>query len=110
MDGGAGENKVLLTDMLKNDWGFKGVVVSDWVSTHSTLSAANNGLDIEMPEGDVFAPAKLKQAVSEGKISEQTINDKIRRILRVKFLAGLFDTKTVADTSVLTGMLIKTGS
>ncbi|MBK7212115.1 MAG: glycoside hydrolase family 3 C-terminal domain-containing protein [Bacteroidales bacterium] len=98
------ENKQLLTDILKNDWGFKGLVVSDWVSTHSTELAANNGLDIEMPVGDVFAIKKLKKAIKEGKIQESAIDDKVRRILRVKFLAGLFDQKRQkADTTSLVG-------
>ncbi|NVO18530.1 MAG: glycoside hydrolase family 3 C-terminal domain-containing protein [Bacteroidetes bacterium] len=91
------ENKHLLTDILKNEWGFKGLVVSDWVSTHSTVDAANNGLDLEMPIGDVFAVGKLKRAITEGKITEQTINEKVRRILRIKFEAGLFDSKNTPD-------------
>lgn len=97
------ENKELLTDILKNDWGFKGLVVSDWVSTHSTEYAANNGLDIEMPTGEAFDIAKLKEAIKVGKINETTIDNKVRRILRVKFLAGLFDNRDKPDTTVLTG-------
>ncbi len=96
------ENKALLTDILKRDWGFKGLVVSDWVSTHSTVNAANNGLDLEMPVGDVFSMEKLKKAIKEGKISEATINDKVSRILRVKFMAGLFDRQFIQDAAVLT--------
>ena len=97
------ENKHLLTDILKKDWGFKGLVVSDWVSTHSSVNAANNGLDLEMPLPDVFSIEKLKTAIREGKVSEETINDKVRRILRVKFMAGLFDKTFSSDTTVLTG-------
>jgi len=97
------ENKVLLTDILKNEWGFKGLVVSDWVSTHSTVNAANNGLDLEMPTGDVFSMEKLKKAVQEGKVSEAVINDKVSRLLWVKFMAGLFDKQIIGDTTVLTG-------
>jgi beta-glucosidase len=97
------ENKELLTNILKKDWGFKGLVVSDWVSTHSTVNAANNGLDLEMPAGDVFSMVNLKKAMKEGKVSEETINDKVSRILRVKFMAGLFDQTVTPDTTVLTG-------
>ena len=97
------ENKILLTDILKNEWGFNGLVVSDWGSTHSTIDAANNGLDLEMPEGNVFSMEKLKKAIKEGKVSEKTINDKVSRILRVKFMAGLFDKLQTSDTTVLTG-------
>jgi beta-glucosidase len=101
------ENQFLLNDILKNDWGFKGLVVSDWVSTHSTVNAANNGLDLEMPVGDVFAPDKLRSALEQGKINEEVINDKVRRILRVKFKAGLFDRTVNADTGILTGQAHK---
>ena len=97
------ENKVLLSYVLKNEWDFKGLVVSDWGSTHSTVNAANNGLDLEMPLGDVYSMENLKKAITEGKVSEETINDKVSRILRVKFNAGLFDRPFVPDTTVLTG-------
>ena len=97
------ENQHLLTDILKKDWDFKGLVVSDWVSTHSTMNAANNGLDLEMPVAVVFKPEKLKKAIKDGTLSEEIINDKVRRILRVKFMAGLFDNVVEVDTTVLTG-------
>ena len=97
------ENQNLLTDILKKDWGFNGLVVSDWVSTHSTVFAANHGLDLEMPVANVFSVENLKKAIQEGKISQEMINDKVRRILRVKFMAGLFDNPITPDTSVLTG-------
>ena len=86
----ASENKHLLTDILKNEWGFQGVVMSDWVSVYSTEQAANNGLDIEMPTAVWFGD-KLLAAVEAGKVSEAIIDDKIRRHLRVRFKAGVFD-------------------
>ena len=95
------ENQVLLNDILKKEWGFQGFVVSDWGSTHSTIDAANHGLDLEMPSGDVFALAKLKKAVLEGKVTEATINDKVKRILWVKQKAGLFTARNVEDTTRL---------
>ncbi len=85
------ENKHLLTDILKNEWGFKGYVVSDWGATHSTVRAANAGLDIEMPFGKHFGDS-LITAVKEGKVSEQTVDDKVKRILRVMYEAKLMDT------------------
>lgn len=84
------ENKHLLTDILKRDWGFQGIVMSDWVSVHSAIAAANNGLDLEMPH-PVWFGEKLLAAVKNGKVSEATIDDKISRHLRVRFAAGLFD-------------------
>ncbi|HEV8133512.1 MAG TPA: glycoside hydrolase family 3 C-terminal domain-containing protein [Pyrinomonadaceae bacterium] len=76
------ENVHLLKDVLKDEWGFDGFVVSDWGATHSTADAANNGLDIEMPTGEFFGD-KLMAAVKEGRVTEATIDDKVRRILRV---------------------------
>ena len=97
------ENKALLNNILKSEWGFQGLVVSDWVSTHSTVNAANNGLDLEMPVGDVFSMVNLKKAVLEGKVLTEMINDKVSRILWVKFKAGLFDKTFASDTTILTG-------
>lgn len=85
------ENDMLLNKILKEEWGFRGLVVSDWESTHNTISAANHGLDLEMPSAYIYTPAKLKQAVTSGKISEKVIDDKVRRILRVKFESNMFD-------------------
>ena len=84
------ENRHLLTDILKGDWGFQGIVMSDWVSVHSAVAAANNGLDLEMPHPIWFGD-KLLEAVQSGQVTEQTIDDKIRRLLRVRFETGLFE-------------------
>ncbi|AYL95535.1 glycoside hydrolase family 3 C-terminal domain-containing protein [Mucilaginibacter celer] len=79
------ENGYLLNKVLKNDWGFKGVVMSDWAGTHHTVAAANNGLDIEMGSGGPYEQwymAKpLLAAVKAGSVSQKTINDKVSRIL-----------------------------
>ena len=84
------ENTHLLKDILKDEWGFEGFVVSDWRATHSTVAAANNGLDMEMPTGEFFG-AKLSEAVKAGQVSEETLNDKVRRILRMMMRFGFFD-------------------
>jgi len=84
------ENKHLLADILKGDWGFQGIVMSDWVSVHSAAAAATNGLDLEMPK-PIWFGAKLLEAVQSGQVSEQNIDDKIRRLLRVRFETGLFE-------------------
>ncbi|HEX6719176.1 MAG TPA: glycoside hydrolase family 3 N-terminal domain-containing protein, partial [Pyrinomonadaceae bacterium] len=76
------ENTHLLKEILKGEWGFDGFVVSDWGATHSTVAAANNGLDLEMPTGEFFSD-KLLTAIKDGQVTEATIDDKIRRILRV---------------------------
>ena len=84
------ENKYLLTDLLKKEWGFRGFVVSDWGGTHSTVKAANAGLDMEMPTDTYFASA-LKTAVDSRQVSAARLDDMVRRILRSEFAAGLFD-------------------
>ena len=84
------ENTHLLKDILKGEWEFDGFVVSDWGATHSTVEAANNGLDIEMP-GDKYFGQALLVAVQQGQVSQATIDDKVRRILRMMMRFGFFD-------------------
>jgi len=93
------ENKYLLTDVLKKDWGFKGFVVSDWGGTHSTLKASAAGLDNEEPGENFFGDA-YKKAVEDGKISQAELNEHVHRVLRAEFAAGLVDNpiqKSVVD-------------
>jgi beta-glucosidase len=93
------ENKYLLTDVLKNTWGFKGFVVSDWDGTHSTVKASAAGLDNEEPF-DHFFGEKLKQAVQAGKVSIAELDGHVHRILRSEFACGIIDyptTKSVVD-------------
>jgi beta-glucosidase len=84
------ENEYLLNEVLKKDWGFKGWVLSDWEATHSTVKAANSGLDQEMPGEDYFGP-KLKAAIDAGRVSMDRLNDMNHRILRSMFAAGVID-------------------
>jgi len=87
----ASENKHLLMDILKNDWGFRGLVVSDWGATHSTVNAIKNGLDLEMPTGVYLNEKNIKEALQRGEITQADIDNMVRRILYVKFKSGLFD-------------------
>ena len=84
------ENKYLLTDVLKNDWNFKGFVLSDWGGTHSTVKASAAGLDNEEPMDDFYGQ-KLKEAVKQGAISQSQLDDHVRRILRSEFADGIVD-------------------
>ena len=95
------QNSHLLKDILKGDWGFKGFVVSDWVSVYSTENAANAGLDLEMPLGFYFNRDSILKDMKAGKISEEVINDKVRRLLRVMFMAGLFNERNRPDASIV---------
>jgi len=94
------ENSHLLNDILKKEWGFKGYVVSDWGATHSTVNAANCGLDLEMPRCDFFN-RDLIDAVKGGEVKESVIDDKVRRILRAMFWLGLFENKQPDDNGSL---------
>jgi len=85
------ENPPLLMDVLKNQWGFKGFVVSDWGAVHTTIETANAGLDIEMPRGKFLTQELLKPAIADGRVKEAVIDDKIRRMLRAMFSVGIFD-------------------
>ncbi len=95
-------NRWLLTDILRDEWGFKGFVVSDYTGIneliahgvaedekHAAELAVNAGIDMDMT-GATFIKY-LTQLVEEGKVSEKTIDTAARRILEMKFLLGLFD-------------------
>ncbi len=93
------ENKYTLTDVLKNEWGFRGFVLSDWGGTHSTEKASAAGLDNEQPMADYFGP-KLKEAVEAGRVPMSEIDDHARRVLYGEFLSGIVDypvQKSVVD-------------
>lgn len=77
------QNKTLDTDILKKEWGFKGVLMSDWLATYDGVAAADSGLDLEMPSAAFMNRETLVPAVESGKVSVATIDDKVRRILRL---------------------------
>ena len=77
--------------VLKGDLGFRGLLMSDWESCYDTLGMANGGLDLEMPRGAYYNLKKLQPLLDDGKVTEETINDKVRRQLRVDFAMGWFD-------------------
>ena len=83
------ENDYMLNKILRDEWGFKGVVVSDWAAVHSTAKTLKNGLDIEMgtpkPFNEFFLADKLIAAVKSGEVSEAEIDLHVKRILRVLF-------------------------
>jgi beta-glucosidase len=87
----ASENEWLLTDVLKKEWGFKGLVMSDWFATHSAIPAAKAGLDLEMPGPARFFGRDLLLAVESGQVSLNVINNKVRRILSLVEESGAFD-------------------
>jgi beta-glucosidase len=84
------ENDYLLNEVLKKDWGFKGWVMSDWGATHSTVQAANAGLDQEFFLSQYFS-APLKEAVEKGEVPVARLDDMVHRILRTLFAVGVMD-------------------
>ncbi|MRV72646.1 glycosyl hydrolase [Duganella sp. FT92W] len=93
------ENSYLLTEVLKQDWGFKGWVMSDWGALHSTIPAANAGLDQQsgfpFDLADYFA-APLKEAVLNGWVPQARLDDMARRIVHAMFEHGVVDQPVVA--------------
>src|SRR5271168_3067977 len=85
------QNAHLNIDILKKEWGFDGILMSDWTSTYDGVGAANGGLDLEMPSGKFMNREKLLPAVQQGQVSVATIDDKVRRILRVAIQFGWLD-------------------
>ncbi|HEU5350701.1 MAG TPA: glycoside hydrolase family 3 C-terminal domain-containing protein [Terracidiphilus sp.] len=76
------QNHFLNVQLLKEEWGFKGVLMSDWDATYDGVAAANNGLDLEMPSARFMNAATLMPAIKSGEVKEATIDDKVLRILR----------------------------
>ncbi len=100
------ENDYMLNKILRDEWGFKGVVVSDWAAVHTTVKSLNSGLDIEMgtPKAfnDFFLADKLIAATKAGEISEAEINKHIKRILNVLFQVKAIGAKDRAKGSIAT--------
>lgn len=84
----ATQNYHLNVEIAKQQWGFDGVMMSDWTATHDGIAAANAGLDLEMPFGIYMNEKTLLPAVKDGKVKESVIDDKIRRILREGYRFG----------------------
>lgn len=87
-------NRALLTEILKEEWEFDGVVVSDWSAVNNTELAANAGMDIEMSVttnfDEYFFANPLIKAVREGKVKEEVVDEKIRRILSLMYKINVF--------------------
>jgi beta-glucosidase len=105
----ATQNDFLNLKLLKGEWDFKGVLMSDWDATYDGVAAANNGLDLEMPSPKFMNGANLLPAVKDGTVKESTIDDKVLRLIRTELRYGFttrpqFDpadsTFSVADRAV----------
>lgn len=93
------QNNHINVEITKKEWGFDGIIMSDWGATHDGIGAANNGLDLEMPSAAFMSAGALLPAINNGTVTEATIDDKVRRILRKAIEFGFFDREQL-DTSI----------
>jgi beta-glucosidase len=84
-----GEHPVLIGDVLRREWGFDGLVISDWFGTHSTVEAAQAGLDLEMPGPSAWFAATLAGAVQSGEVDESVVDGQVRHVLRLMARVGI---------------------
>src|SRR5437016_166723 len=87
------QNTYLNTDVVKKEWGFDGIIMSDWGATYDAVAAANGGLDLEMPSAKFMNRPNLLPAIKDGKVSVATIDEKVKRILRTAIRFGWLDSE-----------------
>lgn len=85
------ENAWLNKSVLRDAWGFDGILMSDWTSVYSTAGAVNAGLDLEMPKAEFFTDSLIKAELSSGRITMKAIDDKVAHILQTLSAFGLLD-------------------
>jgi beta-glucosidase len=95
----ASQNRHTLTEVARQEWGFDGLMMSDWFATYDGVGAANAGQDLEMPFGAFMNQKVLLPAVRDGRVSQATIDEHVRRILRTAARFGWLD-REQADSSV----------
>jgi beta-glucosidase len=93
------QNNFLNKVVLKKEWGFDGILMSDWGATHDGIAAANAGLDLEMPSAAFMNKHTLTPAIQSGQVPLAAIDDKVRRILRKAIQFGFYD-REQTDASV----------
>lgn len=118
------QNSRLNIDVAKGQWGFPGIIMSDWNAVYDTVAAFNGGLDLEMPFSMYFSREKVHAALDSGQVTTATLDDKVRRILRVAVAFGWLDRpqfdptiprynlqgKAVSRQAVLEGTVLLTNS
>ncbi|MCE2466414.1 MAG: glycoside hydrolase family 3 C-terminal domain-containing protein [Caldilineaceae bacterium] len=90
----AASSRYLLTDILKDEWGFDGLVMSDWFGTKSTVGCFQGGLDLEMPGPGIMMGRSLLPRLESGELDETDLDDKVRRYLQLADRTGVLDGKT----------------
>lgn len=98
------ENDYMLNDVLRNEWGFKGIVISDWAAVHDTKKSLENGLDVEMgtvkPFNEFYFADPLIAKVRAGEIDEAEVDKSVKRVLRV-----MFNLKSMDDVGRVKGSI-----
>jgi beta-glucosidase len=95
----ATQNVHLNNEILKKEWGFNGLLMSDWDATYDGVAAANGGLDLEMPNARFMTADTLLPALKSGAVTEATLDDKVRRLLRVTLMYGFLD-RSQTETNI----------
>lgn len=99
------ENDYLLNKILKDDWGFKGIAMSDWGGVHSTELAALNGTDLEMgtrpPYTNNFLANPFLEGLNSGKFPMSVLDDKVRRHLYVMFKLDMIHDPAITNSAVI---------
>jgi beta-glucosidase len=105
----ASEHPELLRHVLRDEWGFDGVVISDWNGTHTAAESLEAGLDLEMPGPAQIRGASLLQAVHEGRTTEARVDESVRRLLELFAWSGVgdIDTDEFTDDSPATRAVIR---
>jgi beta-glucosidase len=85
------EHKHLITDILRGEWGFDGLVMTDWWAVFNTDKLLASGVDIEMPKADILAPEKVMAALDSGEVTEAYIDERVKNTLRTCLNFGLLD-------------------
>ncbi len=97
------ENEYMLQNVLRDEWGFKGIVISDWAAIHSTVKALEAGADVEMgtpgPFNEFYFADPLIAAVKSGELSEEEVDKHVRRVLRLMYNIKSIDTTGQAKGS-----------
>jgi beta-glucosidase len=91
------ESSFLLKEVLKNEWGFTGFVMSDYNAIHDGVNAYSAGCDLDLPNGQFMNSKNLEALIENGKLPESILNDKVRRILREVISFGFLDRQQLSS-------------
>ncbi|WOH38177.1 glycoside hydrolase family 3 C-terminal domain-containing protein [Thalassotalea fonticola] len=98
----AGNNHYLLTDILRDEWGFEGFVSSDWFfGTYDGIASIQAGLNVEMPYQKVYQPDTIKQGIEDGQITEPDIDELVFDTLRTQLKFGLAEDPMLYPDSII---------